>query len=104
MDDVWHVILGNTNDVYTYKHTYLTCKHFVKSYNTVNRSIKLKYSNSLYVLLKLFPDKPWDWERLSYNPNITWQIVLDNQDKPWDWLGLSCNPNITWQIVSDNLD
>jgi hypothetical protein len=50
--------------------------------------------NDLQKLLKKYPDKPWDWGRLSYNPNITWEIVLQNPDKPWDWEWLSLNPNM----------
>ena len=41
---------------------------------------------------------------LSYNPNITWDIVQQNPDKPWNWAYLSRNPNITWDIVQQNLD
>ena len=31
------------------------------------------------------PDKPWNWNSLSENPSITWEIVEANPDKPWDW-------------------
>ena len=37
------------------------------------------------------PDKDWDWESISRNPNITWDIIRDNQDKPWNWSALSKN-------------
>ena len=37
------------------------------------------------------PDKPWAWEWLSMNPNITIQDVLANPDKPWNWKYLSLN-------------
>ena len=30
-------------------------------------------------------DKPWDWDYISYNPNITWDFIKENLDKPWDW-------------------
>ena len=36
-------------------------------------------------------DKPWNWFRLSENPNITWEIVEANPDKPWNWYWLSRN-------------
>jgi hypothetical protein len=32
------------------------------------------------------------------------QFILDNPDKSWDYNLLSCNPNITWDIVRDNPD
>ena len=35
------------------------------------------------------PDKPWDWQYLSSNPNITIEIVKANPNKPWDWKWLS---------------
>ena len=50
------------------------------------------------------PDKPWDWDGLSANPNITMDIVEANPDKPWDWDGLSANPNITMDIVEAKID
>ena len=36
--------------------------------------------------------------------NIFWETVNDNPDKDWNWECLSENPNITWEIVIDNLD
>ena len=31
------------------------------------------------------PDKPWGWEYVSYNPNLTMEFLSDNLDKPWYW-------------------
>jgi hypothetical protein len=42
-------------------------------------------------LILMFPDKDWDWECISYNPNITMKFILDNPDKPWDWGCISLN-------------
>ena len=50
------------------------------------------------------PDKPWNWSWLSSNPNITIQDILNNPDKPWDWDWSSRNPNITIQDVLNNPD
>ena len=61
-------------------------------------------TNHLYILLELFPNKPWDYYHLSRNPNITWNIVKANPNKPWDYKWLSKNPNITWDIVKANPD
>jgi len=33
------------------------------------------------------PVKPWNYEELSANPNVTWDIVEANPDKPWDYSG-----------------
>jgi hypothetical protein len=58
--------------------------------------------NDLIKLLELYPDKPWNYYHLSYNPNITWEIVQKFPDKPWDYDYLSENPNITWEIIQAN--
>ncbi len=48
-------------------------------------------SNELQRLILEFPDKPWDWDGLSRNPNITMKFVNSNPDKPWGWEWLSLN-------------
>ena len=50
------------------------------------------------------PDKPWDWSKLSRNPNITWDIVQKVPNKQWIWCVLCQHPNITWDIVQQNPD
>ncbi len=41
---------------------------------------------------------------LSINPNLTWDIVINNFDKKWNlgYYGVFSNPNITWDIVKNN--
>jgi len=74
-----------------------------------NKDIKLKHSiasnlgNELIRFIEKHNDKPWDWECLSLNPNITMDCILSNSDKPWDWDNLSRNPNITMDIVDNTL-
>ena len=31
-------------------------------------------------------DKHWNWDWLSENPNVTWEIVEANLDKHWNWI------------------
>ena len=39
-----------------------------------------------YQLIQSNLDKPWDWGYLSYNLNITWDLIRDNPDiLIWDW-------------------
>ena len=45
-----------------------------------------------------------DWDRLSANPNITFDIVQNNKEQLWSYKWLSENPNITWEIVQNNPD
>jgi hypothetical protein len=35
------------------------------------------------------PDKPWDWNGISRNPNITTDFIDKYPDKPWDWWAVS---------------
>jgi len=41
----------------------------------------------------------WNYQDLSLNPNITFDIVLNNLDKKWCFHRLSSNPNITIDII-----
>ena len=43
------------------------------------------------------------WFYISKNPNITWDIVIQNPQIPWRWDGLSQNPSITMDIVLNNI-
>ena len=45
-------------------------------------------NNVMEKLIKLtekYPDKNWDWNRISNNPNITIEVIEKYPDKPWDW-------------------
>jgi hypothetical protein len=41
--------------------------------------------------LGLVGNKPWDWNAISYNPNITMEIIESYPDMPWDWNSISSN-------------
>jgi len=49
-----------------------------------------------------YTDHKWNWDKLSCNPHITWDIIQSYPDKPWSWLEISMNTNITWDIVESN--
>ena len=51
-----------------------------------------------------FTDISWNFDDLSANPSITWDIVQANPNLPWSFEGLSQNPIITGDIVQANLD
>ena len=36
-------------------------------------------------------DKPWNWYWISYNPNLTMDIIKEYHDRPWDWYAISYN-------------
>jgi hypothetical protein len=37
------------------------------------------------------PDYKWDWNGISANPNVTWDIIHTNPDHKWNWWGISSN-------------
>ncbi len=55
-------------------------------------------------IIEANPDKPWNWDVFSCNPNITMEIIKANPDNPWDWWMLSHNPNVTMEIIEANPD
>jgi hypothetical protein len=38
------------------------------------------------------PNIKWNYESVSYNPNLTLDFVKDNPDKCWNWGEISDNP------------
>ena len=66
--------------------------------DTYNSPLKME-DNELQKLLQKYPNKPWYWFYLSYNPNITLEFVEKYLYKPWDWVGLSYNTNVTMEFV-----
>ena len=96
--DIWNHIINNCNNGALFKAIQLLSKdHFklTKRYP----EIKNKLTNHLWTLIRLNPDKPWDWYGISQNPNTTWKIIQTHPDKPWNWNEISWNPNITWEII-----
>lgn len=53
-------------------------------------------------IVKQHLEKDWDWFWISANPMVTWEVVLENPELPWDWKGLSNNDNITYEIKALN--
>ena len=50
------------------------------------------------------PDKPWNWEWISQNPNITIEDFKKHPDKPWNWDCICINPNITMEFIENHLN
>src|SRR4051812_43828561 len=94
--DNYYEIAKHIENGSDWKNWIFVCKAFA-GMNTQSRIDR--YSNHLTTLLKLFPDKSWNWNHMSDNPNITWQIIQDNPTRRWNWSSISRNPSITWQTV-----
>ena len=65
---------------------------------------KWKHKNPLWYLVLKYPEKPWNWHGISWNPTITMDIISANPLKPWDWDAVSQNQNITLEFIEANLD
>jgi hypothetical protein len=37
------------------------------------------------------PNHMWNWDFISLNPNITWEIIKANPDHKWNWWCISSN-------------
>lgn len=46
----------------------------------------------------------WDWNALTMNKNITWDIIQENPTRPWKLQQFSNNENVNWDIVINNPD
>ncbi len=80
--ELWYLISSYINDGRTWKAFTQTCSMF----NDLQSEDKiLQFSNPVWTLVTKFPDKNWDWEVLSANDWITFNIVYSNPDKPWKW-------------------
>ena len=55
-------------------------------------------------IIQKYQNKPWDWERISENPNITMEIIEKYPINPWSWYGILRNRNITMEIIEKYLN
>src|SRR5271165_5817971 len=103
----------------TYKAVLFTCRNWYDLLAGDHEDRVDKYSNHLLTLIKMYPDKSWNWFEVYRNPNttlafakltnkksygpgkdqpITEKDILDNVGI-WDWDILSSHPVITWNFV-----
>ena len=52
---------------------------------------KEEYCKEWFQFILDNPEYKWNYNYLSGNPNITWDIVKDNLEIPWDYQELSYN-------------
>ena len=57
----------------------------------IERKTKQIMSGKFIKFINENPEKPWSWDCISRNPNITWDIIEANPEKPWNWKGISYN-------------
>ena len=68
----------------------------------LSKKINNKISNKWFQFILENPNKPWNWNSISQNPNITMDIIRENPDKPWDWEYISRNPFAKWRETQVN--
>ncbi len=82
-------------------------ENFVKKYYNKNWDISylFKNPNISFEFIKYFFNSSYkkNWDSISENPNITWDIVKTHPRGKWNYKKLSCNPYITWDIVKEDL-
>ena len=69
-----------------------------------NFEILSKNPNLTFNIIKLYPDMNWDFDELSLHTNIDWNIVKLLSHKKWNWSKLSKHPNLSFDFVKDNKD
>ncbi len=51
-------------------------------------------SSDLEYLLLKYPNKPWNWKRLSQNPAISFEFIKTHLDKPWHYNYFCRHPQV----------
>ena len=93
---IYNKIMLLFNNIWFIKYEKFMEKNLDKPWNWNDVS---KNPNITMKFIEKNPDKPWNWNGVSFNPNITMEFIEKNPDKPWDWHGVSSNPNITMEII-----
>jgi len=99
--ELWCMIAENIDDGKTWKAFTQTCSMF-RSFQSEERI--LKFSNPIWTLVTLFPDENWNWEALSSNDWITFDIVISNPDKPWNWEILMSRIKFPEEFLFETMD
>ena len=96
--DILSEIISHVTEGSTYKSCALVSTAWHKAARANSHMIE-GFTNHLWTLIKYWPDKPWDWYRLSAHPLITFDIVRNHMELPWNWSRVSQNINITMSII-----
>ena len=49
-------------------------------------------------------DKKWDWGLLSKHPKLTFDFILNHLDYNWSWVHISIHSNITFENIIEHLE
>ncbi len=67
IDDIIFSIANCIAEGSTWKSFLLTCSKFYLVTQQLHEDRSIKFANHLTTLLSKYPDKPWDWSKLSIN-------------------------------------
>ena len=59
-----------------------------------DQQIKNIIMEKLIKLIEKYPDKDWNWEKISEHPYLTIEIIEKYIDKPWNWYYLTNNVSL----------
>ena len=76
----------------------------MKHQDKLNFQCTSKNTNITTEIIEKYPEKPWDWYYISYNPSITMEFIQKYSEKPWNWYYISYNPSITIEIIEKYLE
>lgn len=62
----------------------------------------MSQGNELIKILEAFPNREWNWNYVSSNPNITMDYIDSHPEFPWDFRWVSMNPNLTLDYFMQN--
>src|SRR5271170_8162430 len=123
IDDIINIIIGFISEGATYKTARLVCRQWQGICDRNHGYCVDRFSNHLLTLLKLYPDKNWDWCDVMFNKHTTVEWVKDNihrdvsnyshnntfnpkifeeisiADPIWNWHAISKSINITWDFI-----
>ena len=57
---------------------------------------------SIWSVIEAYPDKKWNWKKLSSRNDIPIHIIETHLDWPWDWPSIS--HIVPWNIIESNID
>ena len=81
-----------------YKSLYMLILNIMnKRIKAFNNETEKKFSKWISSILKENSDKEWNYEYLSENPNITWDIVKENPDKELSYTILTKDKEIFFE-------
>ena len=94
----WSAISLNDNITEDFILRYIS-KPWVYRLLCTNSNLSLDFIKTHVVASYEKENDDFIFNRLSRNPNITPEFILEHKDKAWDWITLSVNPHITTDLL-----